>query len=565
MKTYNENRNKKIYEIVAMIKLLSLMVCGIGFFSSNNILMKTDIKALSGFNIITMIITLATMLFIYKAWFFLLDDKNIYTTFSLRNIIEYTFFIIFFSILILLSGGFASQYKFIYMFIIISGVIELGSTYGLTIAGVSSVIVLGIDYFTFPYDGINKYLESDMVLAGVFILIAWLIGYYVNIEDNYRKQLINLANKDELTGVYNHRYFQEALEEHIRKSKCLNNPLSLLFIDIDHFKSYNDLYGHLLGDVVLEEVGKLLLENNRKQDVVTRYGGEEFAIIMGNTHEEEAIITGEKIRKIIQNKYFEGEENLPNNNLTVSIGISTFPTKAKTKRDLINSADDALYRAKFLSKNRVESYYSILEELKDDIEEEHIDLISSIKTLISVINAKDRYTYGHTMRVVMYCQMLGAELDLSVEDQKLLKFGAYLHDIGKIEIPREILNKKMSLTQEEWDCIKDHPKNGVGIIRAVPSLENLIPLILNHHERYDGEGYPEKLRGEDIPFLARVLTVADSFDAMTSNRPYNKSKSLEDAKLELERCKGSQFDPNIVEVFITIIDKHPNNFIYSTI
>ena len=195
---------------------------------------------------------------------------------------------------------------------------------------------------------------------------------------------------------------------------------------------------------------------------------------------------------------FQGEENLPNKKLTVSIGISCFPDKAKNKVELINRADDALYRAKFFNKNRVEVYYSILEELKEDIQEEHIDIISSIKTLISVINAKDRYTFGHTERVVIYCDLIANKLNLSLEDKKILKYGAYLHDIGKIEIPKEVLNKRMVLTDEEWDCIKKHPENGTDIIRSVPSLQNVIPLILHHHERYDGKGYPTGLEKENI-------------------------------------------------------------------
>lgn len=300
--------------------------------------------------------------------------------------------------------------------------------------------------------------------------------------------------------------------------------------------------------------------NTRKEDIVARYGGEEFAILLPNTQEKEAINIAEKIRKKIEYTYFEGEENQPNGNLTVSMGISVYPYKAKSDVELIKSADDALYRAKFFNKNRVEAYTSILDELKNDIDEKHIDLVTSIKTLISVINAKDRYTYGHVERVVLYSRLLADKLKLAEEDKKNFIYGAYMHDIGKINISREILNKKMPLTKEEWEILKQHPLNGVEIIKPVGSLQNISDLILHHHERYDGKGYPDKLKGEDIPFLARALTVVDSFDAMTSNRPYNRRRTYEEAIEELKRCSNTQFDSYIVEKFIEVIIENKDSF-----
>ncbi|EQB88602.1 hypothetical protein M918_23995 [Clostridium sp. BL8] len=332
-----------------------------------------------------------------------------------------------------------------------------------------------------------------------------------------------------------------------------NQPISMIIMDIDYFKYYNDLYGHQKGDEALKRIGTLLKEIAREKDVVARYGGEEFSIILPNTDEAEVIRIGEHIRKKIETTYFEGEENLPNGKLTVSVGISVFPDKAKSDVELIKSADDALYRAKFFNKNRVEIYTSILDELKQDIEEKHIDLVTSIKTLISVINAKDKYTYGHVERVVVYSRLLAEKLNLNEDDKKALIYGAYMHDIGKINISEDILNKKMPLNNEEWNILKQHSSNGVQIIRPVESLKYLSPLILHHHERYDGKGYPHNLKGEEIPYLARILTVVDSFDAMTSNRPYNKRKTYEEGIEELKKCSGTQFDPVIVQEFSKVI------------
>ena len=217
--------------------------------------------------------------------------------------------------------------------------------------------------------------------------------------------------------------------------------------------------------------------------------------------------------------------------------------------------DDALYRAKFFNKNRVETYTSILDDLKSSVEEKDTELITSIKTLIMVINVKDRYTYGHTERVVIYCQMIADELELEDSDRKKLIYAAYLHDIGKIDTPKIVLNKETPLTKEEWETLKQHPVKGAEIIRPVKSINNIMPLIKYHHERYDGAGYPDGLKGEEIPYLARVLTVVDCFDAMTTNRPYKKKRSFDDAIAELKRCKNTQFDPVIVEAFIKALSK----------
>ena len=177
-----------------------------------------------------------------------------------------------------------------------------------------------------------------------------------------------------------------------------------------------------------------------------------------------------------------------------------------------------------------------------------------------MINAKDRYTYGHVERVVMYCRLLGEKLKLSEKDKKNLIYGAYMHDIGKINIAKEILNKKMPLNKDEWETLKQHSANGVEIIKPVDSLKEVAPLIMHHHERYNGGGYPDNLKGEAIPYLARVLTVADSFDAMTSNRPYNKRRTYNEAVEELRKCSGTQFDPQIIQAFIEVIQDSKFNF-----
>ncbi|SHJ27165.1 diguanylate cyclase (GGDEF) domain-containing protein [Clostridium cavendishii DSM 21758] len=557
-----DDKRKQINNIVSVVKLASLLFSGMGIF--NFIINKYNITRENLNYTLTMwmiIFSILILILIYAIWAFSTAYKFNEKYVDRIQVIENLFFVCIFFVVLFLTGVHESEFKFLFLFIIITSTIQVGMEHGMLIATISSVIILIMDLFYGTTTGKNIYFEKDLIIVGIFILTSWTLGLYVNIESEYIERLQSLANKDGLTEVYNHRFFQDALKTSIKLCEDNKESISLIFIDIDYFKHYNDLYGHQKGDEVLKNIGAILRSSVRKEDIVARYGGEEFAIILPNTLEKDAIAIAERIRLKIENTYFEGEENQPNGKLTASIGISIFPDKADCDVELIKSADDALYRAKFFNRNRVEAYYSILDELKKDIkdkdtEEKDIEIITSIKTLISVINAKDKYTYGHIERVVIYSKLLGDKLGLKKEDKKNLRYGAYMHDIGKISILEDILNKKMKLTNEEWEILKQHPMNGVEIIKPVEALNGITDLILHHHERYDGQGYPSGLKGKDIPYLARILTVVDSFDAMTSNRPYSIRKTHDEAIEELKRCKGTQFDPEITDAFIDIITKN---------
>ena len=548
-----DEKQKQINDIVSIVKLASLLFSGIGLYRV--IFDKTTIGSPSHtFSIDLVIVAILVLSFVYSIWAFSTSNKFSKKYINRTRLFENYLFVLIFFLIVFFTDAHQSDFKFLFLFIIITTTIQSGMKQGIVIACVSSVLVLALDLIYGTNLGENIYFEKDLILAGVFILTAWPLGFYVKTESEHIKKLESQANEDGLTGVYNHRFFHDTLRRKLSSYKEGDKPISLIFIDIDHFKYYNDLYGHQRGDEVLRTIGTLLKNCVKEDGIAARYGGEEFAIILSDYSEEEGMKFAENIRHKIEATYFEGEENQPTGKLTVSIGLSVFPDKAKNDIDLIKSADDALYRAKFFNKNRVEVYHSILDELKQDIEEKHIDLVTSIKTLISVINAKDRYTYGHVERVVVYSRLLADKLRLSEEDKKTLIYGAYMHDIGKINVMEEILNKRMPLTKEEWEALKLHPVNGVEIIKPVESLKVIEPLILHHHERYDGKGYPGNLQGEDIPYLTRILTVVDSFDAMTSNRPYSNRKTYEEAVEELKKCSGTQFDPGITEAFIEIIE-----------
>ncbi|GEP62721.1 diguanylate cyclase [Clostridium beijerinckii] len=556
MKNVKNNKQKQINDIVSVVKISILLLIGIILFQNfinNNLTVWVPEMY---YTVICLFIPLMVSVLIYLIWIFSTKYRFNKRYVDIINKIEIAVFIIVFSIIIFICGVNESQYKFLYLFIIITTTIQYGMKQGIIVSCISSLIILAMDIFMEPNVIVNTYFENDLILAGVFILTAWPLGFYVKIEAEHIKKLEELINIDGLTELYNHRYFCDSLAEKVKNGDRNSKPVSMIFIDIDYFKQYNDTHGHQKGDYVLRKIGEIIKSNIGEEDIAARYGGEEFSIILPGVNEEEAIQVAENLRKKIECTRFYGEESQPKGKVTVSIGVSVYPYKARNDIELIKSADDALYRAKFFNKNRVEAYTSILDEIKKNIDEKDIELVASIKTLISVINAKDRYTYGHVERVVVYSRMIADKLKLSKREKEILIYGAYMHDIGKININKEVLMKKMRLTDEEWELLKQHPANGVEIIKSVDSLKDIIPLIISHHERYDGNGYPNKLKGKEIPYLARILTVVDSFDAMTSNRPYNTRKTYEEAAEELEKCSGTQFDPEISAAFIEIVRKN---------
>lgn len=556
-----DERLKQISDIVSIVKLSSLMFTGIIY--CQYIFGESDSKELTIYEKIStngIFLIALLLMFVYLLWSFSNNKKIIKSNRKYILLAENIIFVIVFFIAVLISGGYESQYKVVFLFIICTATIESGMKTGIFIASISSILVLGLDLFSGNNEIINYYFQNDLVLAGIFMLTAWPLGFYVKIEGEHIKVLEELVNRDGVTGLYNHMYFQNALKTMVNEAKKKKEKISLIFFDIDSFKHYNDLNGHQKGDEVLKHIGEIVLKNLRKQDIAARYGGEEFAIILPNTNEAESMEIADQLRRIIEKEKFYGEENQPNGTLTVSLGISIYPDKARNEIELLKSADDALYRAKFFNKNRVETYKSILEDLEKDIDDKDIELVTSIKTLISVINAKDRYTYGHSERVVVYSRLMAEKLKLNNQEKNNLIYGAYMHDVGKINVPKEVLNKKMPLTNEEWELLKQHSENGVEIVSQVNKLEGAIPIILHHHEKFDGTGYPHQLKGEEIPYLARILCVVDSFDAMTSNRPYNKMKSYQEAIEELKVCSGTHFDPELTKIFIEVIEENQQKF-----
>lgn len=493
-------------------------------------------------------ITLAifSMIMLFLIFIFNRNEDN-----KAYQALEIIVFNIVFIISIYVSGANESKNKYMFLFIIISYTIEYGMGTGLMIAGVATGVIASMDLFLGNNAAINIQFQNDLALFAMFFLVAWTIGYYVKLEQSYIENVINYANIDGLTGAFNHRYFYKSIEELFEESKNNNTQLSLLMLDLDYFKRYNDVYGHSKGDELLKQITNILRSNLRENDILCRYGGDEFSVILPRTNKEEASSIADRLREAVCNYDYLGKENLNNKMVTTSIGVSTYSNEMESYKDLIENSDTALYRAKFLRRNKVEVYSSIFDHvIGADADGNLLEEIKPLKTLITVINSRDTYTYNHVERVFNYCGIIADYLQLPIEEKRLLLYGAYLHDLGKINVSKETLISNTELSQDQWEELKKHPQDSADIVSQIKGFDKVVPIVLQHHEKYDGTGYPKGLKGNEINYLARILTVVDSFDAMTNQRPYHEIKIFEEAFEEMERCKGTHFDPIIADKFM---------------
>jgi diguanylate cyclase (GGDEF)-like protein/putative nucleotidyltransferase with HDIG domain len=385
-----------------------------------------------------------------------------------------------------------------------------------------------------------------LVMLTAAALIYWL---------GYRHGLRWIATHDDLTRIANHRGFQQLYLDMFTEAERVEQPLSLLMIDLDHFKRFNDAHGHTAGDKMLTESLDVMAGYLRMQDVIARFGGEEFVILLPGADMLHARQIAEWMRVNMEETYFLGEEVLPNSKLTVSIGVASYPEMTHSRTDLMELADRALRKAKRSGRNRVEVYSTVLDGLAHELEADEVTHIHYVKSLMITLQAKDRYTYEHSERVTDYSVKIAERMGFLEEKLQWIRYGAFLHDIGKIEIDREILTKPGRLSNEEYEAIKKHPVLGARIVEPLDFLREALPIILYHHERIDGRGYPEGLTGDEIPIEARIVGVADAYDAMTSCRPYRSERDDERAVQELVRCAGTQFDEQVVLAFVKVIEE----------
>jgi diguanylate cyclase (GGDEF)-like protein/putative nucleotidyltransferase with HDIG domain len=370
------------------------------------------------------------------------------------------------------------------------------------------------------------------------------------LEDRYLKSIT-----DPLTETYNSAYFKRKIQQHIEIADTNKQSVALLFCDIDNFKKLNDHEGHIYGDKVLKEIAQLIKTNVRSDDIVCRYGGEEFVVIMPNVDDQTAYIQAEKIRKIVA---LHGNKSILTP-ITISVGLARYPEDAN-EQDFIHLADQAMYIAKSLGKNRVVKVSELAELKKEsyvrNTTENQASLLNTIISLTKAVEVKDSYTHSHSEMVSKYASILASSMGLEDEVVKRISIAGLLHDIGKIGIPDSILNKEGKLTDEELETMKTHPELGYNILEFVDELQDVLPYVLYHHERPDGQGYPKGLLGNEIPLGAKIISVVDAFHSMTSARPYRKQPlTVPLAIKQLENGKGTQFDEEVVNHFLSIINE----------
>jgi len=358
-----------------------------------------------------------------------------------------------------------------------------------------------------------------------------------------------IARVDGITGLFNRRHFDERLHGEIDRHSRYGDILSILLLDLDNFKKYNDTYGHLAGDRLLVQAGQIVAGAIRSSDLAFRYGGDEFAVILPNSSTMDAFSVAERIREKIAFEMSSRQLEI-----SISIGIASWPGDGSTLDELCYAADMALYYAKRTGQNRTSIASRTLFSLNEpavSINAE-AEVLSTIYALAATLEARDKYTYGHSRRVSRYAVAVAEAMNLPPEQVAVISAAALLHDIGKVGIPDNVLNKSGKLLDEEWEMLKQHPKLSATIVGHVPSLSACLAAVRHHHERWDGAGYPSGLKAEAIPIEARILCVTDAFEAMIADRPYRGPLTFKKAIAEMERCSGSQFDPNVVKVFIPI-------------
>ncbi len=386
--------------------------------------------------------------------------------------------------------------------------------------------------------------------------------------DRQNKELHAAATTDPLTGCRNRRAFYKDFQTAWSDARRHQHNLAVMMVDVDHFKKVNDVHGHSVGDTVLQHVAAILLGLARDTDVVARYGGEEFCILLPHCDAEQAALAAERYRLEIASKPCGAV------NLTASFGCSAMHLKAETPALMLDQADKALYAAKRTGRNRTMRFDrmpSAVEPQQADTREFHEPRHSrtpdpteregaatpiafhAVTALMSALAHRDKSTADHSRRVADFCVSAGRGL-LSLRDCFVLEVAAMLHDVGKLGVPDAILHKAGPLTEEEWLIMQQHDRMGMEITAAAFGSNELTRIIRTHHAFFSGNARDSALpSGHDIPIEARILSIADAFDAMTSHRPYRRQRSAEEAFAELRSCAGKQFDPELVEHFIKAV------------
>ncbi|MBO8138643.1 MAG: diguanylate cyclase [Desulfotomaculum sp.] len=371
----------------------------------------------------------------------------------------------------------------------------------------------------------REWSEADINLLQ---LTARIISEYI-LRKKFEEKVIFLSYHDHLTGLYNRRFVEKEIK---RLDTPRQLPLSFIMGDINGLKLTNDVFGHEAGDKLLKKAAEVIKKSCRKEDIIVRWGGDEFLILLPRTTAKSA----EEIMKRIKNRCLQVKGVKAQ--LSIAMGYAVKAQASENLWQVIKEAEEWMNRRKLMEGK---SYRNAI-----------------INTLLATLYAKSTETKEHAERLKNYCLMVGRRMRLSVKELDELALLAVLHDIGKVGIKESVLQKSGPLSSAEWEEMKKHPEIGYRIAQNTPELASIAEYILCHHERWDGHGYPRGLKGEEIPLLCRILAVADAYDAMTSDRSYRKAMSRDEAIAEIKRNMGKQFDPVVAEIFLRIMVQEHN-------
>lgn len=376
------------------------------------------------------------------------------------------------------------------------------------------------DLWVFP---ISSHLKNKSLIG--------LVALDVTDRKHNEEQFKYLSHHDSLTGLYNRTYFEKVIQK-LNNDRC-EYPITIISLDADGLKIINDTMGHNKGDILLKNLAKVLKSSLRDEDILARIGGDEFIIILPRS----GGITGEMTANRIKDSISVYNQNNPNLPISVSLGICTVEEPGNCLEEVMKKADELMYNNKI----------SQIENSRSQI----------INSLIIALAERDYITQGHVRRLSEFCMKVGERCNLPPKVIVKLLLLARVHDLGKVSVPDYILFKAGPLTDEEWELIHQHPEKGyrIAIASSSPELKEIADLILKHHERWDGQGYPLGLKNEEIPLECRILSIVDGYDVMINKRPYKVALTKAEAVEELKRCAGSQFDPALVEVFLEILEE----------
>lgn len=373
-------------------------------------------------------------------------------------------------------------------------------------------------------DGSQRTYEARMVKSNDNEVLA--ISRDITSEKQEQEYILKLTYKDQLTGLYNRRYYEEQIEK-LSGSEFL--PLAIMMVDVNGLKLTNDAFGHHIGDELLKKVAKNLISCDSKGGFACRVGGDEFLMVFPNTDENEAEYLVDKLYELVS------AERLENIVISISAGCQVRTDVSQSIRDTLIKAENHMFRKKIVESQSMRN--------------------QTVNIIMQTLSEKNEREKRHSVEVAKWAKEIGVSMGLSVQKVKEIELAGLLHDIGKIAIKEDILNKPGKLTEEEYDEIKRHPESGYHILKSVDEYSSLAQCVLEHHERFDGKGYPKGIKGSQISLIARIIAVADAFEAMIAQRPYRKSLTEEMAIEEIKKNANTQFDPEVVTAFLRIFDK----------